>query len=109
MSDRSKPPEHARSRRRSTGRIIAWVGAAVVLVLGALALVLITQTSAVATYVTERALPGLSQRIGRQISVGSVRAKMLPMPRAELTNVTIAGAPGEPNLVEADRLRASVQ
>jgi AsmA protein len=80
----------------------------VVVLLVAVGIVL-THASAIATYVTERALPGLEARIGRKITIGAVRVRLLPNLHAEADHFTISGSGGEPPLVDAERITGTVQ
>jgi uncharacterized protein involved in outer membrane biogenesis len=64
--------------------------------------------AAIDTYVKERAIPALSRKLGRPITVGEVRARFLPNPCAEVLSVSVAGLPGEPPLIVVSHAKASV-
>jgi AsmA protein len=96
------------------GRHPARVFLRVSLVLVALAFALaagaffLFQSAALDAYVKDRAVPALSRKIGRDVSVGSVRARFLPTPRVEVRSIRIAGLAGEPPLLDVDRATTTV-
>jgi AsmA protein len=70
-----------------------------------LAILLVSiDTQAVARRAKDYLLPRASERLGRDVSVETVRAKLLPNPHVALGGVVIHGRPGEPPLVEAEAL-----
>jgi AsmA protein len=66
------------------------------------------QSAALDAYVKERAVPALSRKIGRDVSVGSIRARFLPTPRVEVRSIRVAGLAGEPPLLVVERATATV-
>lgn len=97
----------AQSPRR-TRRRVWWLVLVVALfaLLAAIAFVVINP-SAIAQRVADRALPQLSERLGRQVSIESVEVDLFPRPRAHVLGARVAGAEGEPPLVAAERATAT--
>ncbi|HYX91145.1 MAG TPA: AsmA family protein, partial [Myxococcaceae bacterium] len=65
-------------------------------------------TEAVARRAKDYLLPRVSESLGRDVTVQTVRAKLLPNPHVALGKVAIQGRPGEPPLVEAEALDADL-
>jgi AsmA protein len=101
----SGPPRSPR-RRSWAGRILRGAGVAVVL-LAALVLGLLNPP-AIAQVLKAQALPRLSASLGRQVDTGAVSVSLLPRPRATIEDVRVAGLPGEPPLLRAQRVNASL-
>jgi AsmA protein len=95
--------------KHSLWRWLAWFVLAVVVVLVAAVVLVVARASAIATYVTERTLPGLEARIGRKITVGGVRVRVFPNPHAEISHFTVSGAGDEPPLVDARLMSGTVE
>jgi AsmA protein len=83
--------------RAAAAVAIALCGLAAVLTLFAVLL----DDEAVTRRVVEGLLPRASEQLGREISLESARAKLLPRPRVTLGGLRVAGRPGEPPLLEA--------
>jgi AsmA protein len=96
-------------RRHRVWRWLLLSALVVVVVLLVAAGIVIARASAIATYVTERALPSLEARIGRKITIGEVRVRLLPNLHAEADHFTVSGAGGEPSLVDAARISGTIQ
>ena len=90
-------------------RALGIAAVAVIGLLAALLALLVFDTSGIANSVKDRALPGLSQKLGRPVTVGRVEAHVLPRPSAVLHDVRVAGAPGEPEFLTAGRATATVE
>ena len=84
------------------------LGALTLLVVGVFAIAFLN-TSAIADYVTGRMLPEVSRRIGREVQIDRVEAKVFPRPGAALHGFRIAGAKGEPTFVTAEEATAEVE
>ncbi len=102
-------PESTHARRRRLGTRAA---AAVAIALSAAAAILMVlavllDSEAVTQRVVDGVLPRVSERLGREVSLESARAKLLPSPKVTLEGLTIAGRKGEPPLLEAPQ--ATVQ
>jgi AsmA protein len=74
----------------------------VVLALGAV--ILLLQTGAASRRVKDLVVPRISSALGREVTVGDARLRVLPNPRVVLAGTTIAGRAGEPPLVRLQSL-----
>jgi len=108
MSVEQQPPVPSRKKRRPWRWLVVSAVTILVLLVGAMGIV-IARASSIAAYVTERALPGVEAKIGRKITIGGVRVRVLPNPHAEVSHLTISGADGEPPLVDAAQVSATVE
>lgn len=81
---------------------------AVVLVAALMLGALLLNPPAIAQVLKAQALPRLSASLGRQVDTGAVSVRLLPRPRATFEDVRVAGLPGEPPLLRAQRVNASV-
>ncbi len=63
----------------------------------------------IAAAVTERKLPEWSERLGREVTLERVDIHVFPWPRAELIQLQVAGAPGEPVLLQSPRAELSLR
>lgn len=100
------------SPRRKRGPARRVVLIALCAVLGAVVVVLgllVFDTSAIANHIKDRAVPGLAQKLGHELAVGPVRARILPRPHVEVSDVRVAGAPGEPDLLRAREADVTVE
>ncbi len=89
-------------------RLFAFGALGLLLLLAGAAYLLIVRPSALAQYVTGKALPRVSSALGRPVTVGQVRARVFPNPSVELHQVKVAGAAGEPALLEAPEVEVSI-
>ncbi len=88
-------------------RILAAIVGTVVVLL--VALVLLLQSSAVASRVKDFVVPKVSAALGRELTVGDAKLRIFPGPRVDLTQVALAGRPGEPPLVELAAFEISLE
>jgi hypothetical protein len=103
MSMRSvSPPTHTLLKAALIGC------ACLVVMLGVTFGLLLSKTSSIAAYATARVLPQLSRDVGYEIRTGRVEGGVLPLPYVEVTDVTLSGLTGEPPLLAAKRVRATV-
>ncbi len=65
--------------------------------------------AALIEHVKSRALPKISDRLGREVTVGEIDARIFPKPHAVISDFQIAGAPGEPAFVKAPSAEMSVE
>jgi AsmA protein len=96
-----------RKHRRRHWLIISAVTVVIVLLVGGT--IVVARASAIATYLTGQALPGIEAKIGRKITIGAVRVRLFPKTQAEVDHFTVSGAGGEPPLVEAARMSATIE
>ena len=87
-----------RSVRRRPAVIVAGALLAVIL-FGAAAMALLIQAAGVETYVRRHVLPAWSQNVGRTITIRALQPRLFPRPRVQMTELVVAGLPGEPPLV----------
>jgi uncharacterized protein involved in outer membrane biogenesis len=92
--------------RRVTIALSAGAGAAALIAASIAAAV--TLMPAIVSRVASQALPALSRELGHEVHIGSIEARLLPRPRAQITDLVIDGAPGEPPLLSAKRAYAFV-
>jgi hypothetical protein len=85
---------------------IAFVAATVLL--GVAIALFVSQASAAASVFAKRIVPVLSARLGYEIRIGAVEARIFPRPRVEVADITIGGGSGEPALLAAKRARGYV-
>lgn len=74
----------------------------VLLLLVALLLVLFVRSELFEEQVRERVLPEVSERLGREVTVESVRGQVLPRPGVHLRGLRVAGQTATPFLVAED-------
>lgn len=79
-----------------------------VIIAGIAFTLLLTRASAIASHVASRVLPQLSREVGYDIHVGAIDASVFPLPYVQASDLVVSGAAGEPALLRAERLRASV-
>jgi AsmA protein len=104
VAKQSRDPNAGRSRR-AVRRAAVVAGCLLAGFATLLAILFVAiDTQAVARRAKDYLLPRVSERLGREVSVETVRAKLLPNPRVALGGVVIHGRPGEPPLVEAEAL-----
>src|SRR4051812_48942571 len=108
VRSRSPVPASPRRRRSVTARLAAGGALVLLLLLAGVAYFLIVRPSVLAQFITQRALPKVSATLGRPVTVRDVRARVFPNPSVRLLGVVIAGAPGEPDLVEVPEADVSV-
>lgn len=95
---------------RRTRRHVWWIVLAVALLALMAAIVfVVVNPSAIAQRVTDRVLPQLSERLGRQVSVERVEVDLIPRPRARVLGVQVAGGEGEPPFVAAEKATATLR
>jgi hypothetical protein len=82
--------------------------ACLVLMLGVGFGLLLTKTSSIAAYAAARVVPELGRELGYEIRTGSVTGGVLPLPYVQVSDVTVNGPAGEPPLLAAKRVRATV-
>ncbi|WP_373045170.1 AsmA family protein [Vulgatibacter sp.] len=85
--------------------LIALAAVAALLVVGVVALVVLVDSEAVASRVRDRVLPQVSERIGRDVTVGPIDVSILPIPTVRLDELRVEGV-GEQPLVAAESARA---
>lgn len=103
------PIETSRARHSPLRRFVAWTGGLLLLLLLVLVGLFTVGANAVAARVRDRAVPLIEQRLGRDVSIGPVEARVFPSPRAVVTEVRVAGGPGEPAMLESGRALAQVE
>lgn len=91
---------HVEPAPSRVGKIVLYVLAAAALLLIALVvfLLLFIRTDAFETVVRDRVLPKVSERIGRQVTVQSIDARVLPRPQVLLQGLQVASRGGPPIL-----------
>jgi uncharacterized protein involved in outer membrane biogenesis len=70
--------------------------------------VLFLNPPAIAQVLKAQALPRLSASLGRRVDAGAVSVRVLPRPRATFEDIQVAGRPGEPPLLRAQRVNGSL-
>src|SRR5690349_18526963 len=108
MALRTDSEPTPRQRRSLSARLFAFGALGLLLVLAGAAYLLIARPSALAQYVTAKALPKVSRSLGRPVTVGEVRASVFPTPSVELRQLRVAGGQGEPALLDAPSVEVSV-
>jgi AsmA protein len=92
---------------RRLAKVVAALLAAVVVVV--VALVLLLQSGAVSRRVKDLVLPRASAALGREVTVRDARIRLVPGPRVDLVDTTVAGRPGEPALVQLAAFEVSLR
>lgn len=106
----SAAPDVLSMATRSLARRVA-IGAAAVaglLLLVVVALVLLLDSKAVTTRVTNAVLPRVSASLGREVTIRETDLGLFPDARVALEGLAVAGRPGEPPLVESESLAVEV-
>ena len=86
-------------KRRLLRTLLLVLGAvAAIVVLGIAALLVFVKTDAIEARVRDRILPQLSERIGREVTVGPIDVSVLPVPTARLEELRVAGISEQPLL-----------
>jgi hypothetical protein len=93
---------------RSIATKIAVAAAALAVLLGVVLALFVSQASAAASLFAKRIVPVLSERMGYEIRIGAVQARVFPRPRVDVSDVRIGGGPGEPPLLAAKRVHGFV-
>ncbi|HLL54943.1 MAG TPA: AsmA family protein, partial [Myxococcaceae bacterium] len=106
MPYRNDKPDVPRHRLR---RVLLIVLLTPLLLCAVVAGILVLKTSAIAGYVVDRLVPVMEQRMGREVQVGTVTARLFPRPHAVVSELRIAGAPGEPELIHAGQTYVMVE
>lgn len=91
------------THKRSGLRLLLWLVAGLVglLVLAVILVAVLVQSDAVGSYVRNRAVPQLAERIGRPVTIGDVDVSLLPAPSARISDVRVAGDEPDRPLVAA--------
>ncbi len=101
-------PSTPRRRRSFIARLSLALSLFILLVLALGAYVILVRPSELARFVTERALPRVSEALGRPVTVEDVHARILPNPAVRIRGLTVAGGPGEPPLIHAPQAEVGV-
>lgn len=96
--------------RAEKKRWLPWALGALVLILVAVPLAawVVLNSSAVQERVKNEVQARASERLGREVSIGEVDAELFPSIAIVLRDFRIAGAEGEPSLVDAEAARVNV-
>ncbi len=111
MSDPSRAvpsPDTAPHRRHRARRAALWGTLGLVVVVLAVFAFAVFKPSFIAEQVKTRALPQLSQKLGREVTSGPVEVSFFP-PHASVKALKVAGAAGEPAFVDSGEATMSFQ